>query len=103
MVAQLFPPVRSFSQTWNERKHDHYKTDARAATKMRAIYTQRRGQKEVLYSSHIWVQSVDGSTPRQFTNFPKGYVYEYAFSRDGMKLYVARGYLIRDAVMIKNF
>jgi len=36
-------------------------------------------------------------------NFQKGYVYEYAFSPDGAKLYVARGSQIRDAVMIKNF
>jgi Tol biopolymer transport system component len=54
-------------------------------------------------SSNIWVQPVNGSAPRPLTNFPKGYVYEYAFSNDGRKLYVARGYQIRDAVLIKNF
>jgi Tol biopolymer transport system component len=54
-------------------------------------------------SSNVWVQSLSGSAVRPLTNFPKGYVYEYAFSRDGSKLYVARGYQIRDAVLIKNF
>jgi hypothetical protein len=44
-----------------------------------------------------------GSTRRPLTNFPKSCVYSYAFSRDGNKLYVARGYQIRDAVKIKNF
>jgi hypothetical protein len=46
-------------------------------------------------------QALSGSAPRQLTTFPKGYVYEYAFSRDGSKLYVAHGYQIRDAVIIK--
>ena len=54
-------------------------------------------------TSHIWVQSLSGSAPGPLTKFQKGYIYEYAFSRDGTKLYVARGYQIRDAVMIKNF
>jgi Tol biopolymer transport system component len=53
--------------------------------------------------SNIWVQPVNGSAPHTLTNFPKGYVYEYAFSNDGGELYVARGYQIRDAVLIKNF
>ena len=35
--------------------------------------------------------------------FNKGYIYEYAFSPDGTKLYVARGISVRDAVIIKNF
>jgi Tol biopolymer transport system component/DNA-binding winged helix-turn-helix (wHTH) protein len=54
-------------------------------------------------TSNVWVQSISGSIPRALTTFPKGYVYEYAFSRDGKKLYVARGHQISDAVLIKNF
>lgn len=55
-------------------------------------------------TSNVWVQSINGSAPRPLTNFPKGHIlYEYAFSRDGKKLYVARGYQIQDAVVIKNF
>ena len=54
-------------------------------------------------TSNVWVQALIGSAPRQLTTFPKGYIYEYAFSRDGKKLYVARGYQIRDAIIIKNF
>jgi eukaryotic-like serine/threonine-protein kinase len=52
---------------------------------------------------NVWVQSLSGSAPRPLTNFTKGYIYSYAFSRDGKKLYVARGYQVRDAVMIRNF
>ncbi len=62
------------------------------------IYLVSRGN-----TSNVWVQALSGSAPRQLTTFPKGYVYEYAFSRDGSKLYVAHGYQIRDAVIIKNF
>jgi len=54
-------------------------------------------------TNHIWVQSLTGSAPGPLTNFQKGYIYEYAYSHDGRKIYVARGYQIRDAVMIKNF
>jgi Tol biopolymer transport system component/DNA-binding winged helix-turn-helix (wHTH) protein len=62
------------------------------------IYLVPRGN-----TSNLWVQAVSGSAPRQLTTFPRGSVYEYAFSRDGKKLYVAHGYQIRDAVLIKNF
>lgn len=62
------------------------------------IYLVDRGS-----TSNVGVQSLSGSAPRQLTTFPKGSVYEYAFSRDGKKLYVAHGYQIRDAVLIKNF
>jgi Tol biopolymer transport system component len=62
------------------------------------IYLVSRGN-----TSNVWVQSISGSDPRPLTTFPKGYIYEYAYSHDGTKLYVARGYQIRDAVMIKNF
>ena len=55
-------------------------------------------------TSNILVQPLSGSVPHALTNFQKGQItYEYAFSRDGKKLYVARGYQIQDAVLIKNF
>ena len=54
-------------------------------------------------TSNLWVQSLSGSAPVPLTNFQKGYIYEYAFSPDGTNLFVARGYQIRDAVIIKNF
>jgi Tol biopolymer transport system component len=54
-------------------------------------------------SNNIWVQPVSGAPARQLTDFPQGYIYSYAYSHDGTKLYVARGYQTRDAVLIKNF
>jgi Tol biopolymer transport system component len=58
------------------------------------------GQKDV---SNLWLQPVDGSPARPFTNFTSGHIYNFAFSTDGSRLYVARGYPINDAVLIKNF
>lgn len=52
----------------------------------------------------VWVQPVNGSsTPRPLTQFPTGSVYFHTFSLDGTKLYVAYGYQVHDAVLIKNF
>lgn len=75
---------------WNEAK---WTSDSQSLTYR--VHLENTG--------NVWVQSISGSAPRPLTNFTKGYVYSYAFSRDGKKLYVARGYQIRDAVMIKNF
>jgi Tol biopolymer transport system component len=54
-------------------------------------------------SMNIWVQPLHGPQARPLTHFPKGYIYSYAFSRDGTKLYIARGYQTLDAVLIRNF
>lgn len=54
-------------------------------------------------SNNIWVQPVSGAPARQLTDFSQGYIYSYAYSHDGTKLYLARGYQTRDAVLIKNF
>ena len=48
-------------------------------------------------------QPIDGSANRPLTNFTSGSVYNFAFSTDGARLYLARGYDIHDAVIIKNF
>ena len=53
--------------------------------------------------SNLWVQPRDGSKPRSLTNFSSGIIYRYAFSPDGSKLYLARGYPTQDAILIRNF
>ena len=50
--------------------------------------------------SNIWLQPIDGGAPRQFTNFNIASIYNFVYSLDGKKLYVARGTQIRDAVLI---
>ncbi len=54
-------------------------------------------------TSNLWIQPRDGGKPRRFTNFTSGTIYRYAFSPDGSKLFVARGYPTHDAVLIRNF
>jgi Tol biopolymer transport system component/DNA-binding winged helix-turn-helix (wHTH) protein len=54
-------------------------------------------------TSNLWIQPRDGSKPHRLTNFSSGVIYRYAFSPDGSKLFVARGYPTQDAVLIRNF
>lgn len=42
----------------------------------------------------------DGSKPHNLTDFTSGHIYRYAYSRDGTRLFLARGYPTRDAIMI---
>jgi Tol biopolymer transport system component len=52
---------------------------------------------------NLWVQPINGGAAHPLTNFKNGIIHNFAFSSDGTRLYVARGYPIRDAVLIKNF
>ena len=52
---------------------------------------------------NIWLQPLDGSKPRPLTNFTSGEIHNFAFSSDGKSLVLARGYPIRDAVLVKSF
>ncbi len=53
--------------------------------------------------SNLWIQSLDGESPRPLTNFSSGDIYNYAFSFDGTRLFVARGQQISDAILIKGY
>jgi Tol biopolymer transport system component/DNA-binding winged helix-turn-helix (wHTH) protein len=52
---------------------------------------------------NIWLQPLDGSSPRPLTHFQGGELYNYLFSRDGTRLFLARGYDLPDVTLIKNF
>jgi eukaryotic-like serine/threonine-protein kinase len=52
--------------------------------------------------SNIWSQPVDGGQPLQLTNFTEHIITAFDWSRDNRQLAVARGLLIRDAVLIGN-
>ncbi len=52
---------------------------------------------------NIWIHPFDGGEARALTNFTSGEIYNYAFTADGARLYIARGYSSRNAVLIKNF
>lgn len=52
---------------------------------------------------NLWLQPINGAESKPLTNFMNGSVYNFAFSPDGLRLYVARGNQIDDAILIKNF
>lgn len=51
---------------------------------------------------NIWSQPVDGSAPKQLTNFKSEFVNSFAFSRDG-KIAAYRFSATRDIVLMKDF
>jgi Tol biopolymer transport system component len=53
-------------------------------------------------TTNLWIQPLDGQPGRQLTDFPNGDIYNFAYSPDGSKLFLARGLQIRDAVLIKG-
>ncbi len=51
---------------------------------------------------NLWEQPLDGSEPRQLTNFTSPGISKYAFSPDGKQLVVARTTFISDVVLISD-
>ena len=54
-------------------------------------------------TTNLWVQPLDGKQPKRLTDFPNGDVYNFAYSHDGSRLFLARGFQIRDAILISGF
>ena len=53
--------------------------------------------------SNIWSQPIDGSPPKQLTNFKSDLIFQSALSPDGRQLVLARGAQTRDVVLIRDF
>ena len=51
---------------------------------------------------NIWVQPLDGGAPRQLTHFTDRSVADFAWSRDGTRLAVARATVTNDIVLFKG-
>ena len=88
-TVRMFEPVNIAELNMGS----HWTPDGQALTYMVM-------QKNV---GNIWLQPLNGDAPRQLTNFKDGEIYNYAFSRDGTRLFLARGHQIHDALLIKNF
>jgi len=54
-------------------------------------------------ATNIWEQPLMGGPPRQVTNFASGRIFEFAWSRDGKQLFLAKGDVTSDVVLISNF
>ncbi len=52
--------------------------------------------------SNIWTQPIDGSAPKQLTNFKSDLIFAYALSRDGKQLVLSRGSFSNDVVLIAD-
>jgi serine/threonine protein kinase/Tol biopolymer transport system component len=53
--------------------------------------------------SNLWVQLLDGSPPKQLTDFREQIIFNFAWSRDGRQLALSRGTVNSDVVLISNF
>jgi len=53
--------------------------------------------------TNIWAQPIEGTAPRQITNFTSGLIGSFDFSRDGKQIAVSRGTSTSDVVLISGF
>ena len=54
-------------------------------------------------TQNVWSQPIDGSAPKQLTNFKSEFAGSFAFSRDGKQIAVLRGTSTNEIVLIKGF
>jgi Tol biopolymer transport system component len=54
-------------------------------------------------ASNIWEQSLAGGDPHPVTDFTSGHIFDFAWSRDGKQLLLARGEESSDVVLLSNF
>ncbi len=54
-------------------------------------------------ATNVGEQQLTGAAPRQITNFTSGLIFDFSWSRDGQQLYLAKGDLSSDVVLISNF
>ncbi len=54
-------------------------------------------------AGNIWEQPLAGGPAKQITNFTSGLIFDFAWSRDGKQLLVAKGTNSSDVILISNF
>jgi serine/threonine protein kinase/dipeptidyl aminopeptidase/acylaminoacyl peptidase len=54
-------------------------------------------------ASNIWEQPLAGGPPHPITNFTSGRIFGFDWSRDGKNLYIAKGEIQNDVVLLSNF
>ena len=52
---------------------------------------------------NLLLQPTGGKVIRPVTDFTSGDIYNFAFSIDGTRIFLARGYQTRNAILISNF
>jgi Tol biopolymer transport system component len=51
---------------------------------------------------NLWRLPLDGSKPQPITDFKSGRIFNYAWSRDGKRLFISRGIVNSDLVLIRD-
>ncbi|MGA9812676.1 MAG: protein kinase, partial [Terriglobales bacterium] len=54
-------------------------------------------------ATNLWEQPVSGGPPRQITNFASDQIFGFAWSRDEKQLFLIRGNVTSDVILISNF
>jgi eukaryotic-like serine/threonine-protein kinase len=66
-------------------------------------------QKSIQYlltrrgATNVWEQPLAGGPPRQVTDFTSGHIFDFAWSRDGKQLLLAKGEETSDVLLVSNF
>jgi Tol biopolymer transport system component len=66
-------------------------------------------QKSIQYlltrkgATNVWEQPLAGGPPRPVTDFISGHIFDFAWSRDGKQLLLAKGEQTSDVLLISNF
>jgi Tol biopolymer transport system component len=53
--------------------------------------------------TNLWEQPIAGGPPRQVTQFTSGQIFHFAYSADGTRLFLSRGYRTGDLWALRNF
>ena len=53
--------------------------------------------------SNMWEQPIAGGPARQLTRFTNGYIFNFAYTPDRTRLFLARGSRTGDLVLIRDF
>jgi Tol biopolymer transport system component len=86
-------PIKTFSIPVGLNTNHRWSADGRAL-----IYGVT--QKGV---TNLWAQPIDGSPPKQLTNFASESIFSFDLSRDGKQVALSRGTQSSDVVLISNF
>ncbi|MFZ1031396.1 MAG: protein kinase [Candidatus Acidiferrales bacterium] len=54
-------------------------------------------------ATNVWEQPLTGGAPHPVTDFTSGHIFDFAWSRDGKELLLAKGETTSDVVLISNF
>jgi len=52
--------------------------------------------------TNIWEQPLAGGSPKQITNFTSGSIFDFDWSQDGKRLFMSRGEVSSDVVLLSN-